>query len=96
VERVADDLRDVDVALGRDLAGDDDQPGVDQALAGDPPARVVAHHRVEDAVGDLVADLVRVALGDRLRGEQMLAVGKPTPCSPRNWYRTRRETGGLI
>ena len=40
------------------------------------PERVVAQHRVEHAVGDLVGDLVRVALGHRLGGEQVLVVGK--------------------
>jgi hypothetical protein len=34
--------RDVDVGLGRDLAGDDDETGRDQRLAGDPAAGVVA------------------------------------------------------
>jgi hypothetical protein len=36
--------------------------------------RVVAHHGVEHAVGDLVGDLVRMALGDRLGREQELVV----------------------
>ena len=34
-DAVADDRADVDVGLGRDLAGDDDEPGRDQRLAGD-------------------------------------------------------------
>ena len=33
----AHELRDVDVRLGGDLAGDDDEPGRDQRLAGDAP-----------------------------------------------------------
>ncbi len=75
-DRLADDLGDVEVDLGRDLAGDDRHAGVDQRLAGDPALRVLGHDRVEDAVGDLVADLVRMALGDRLGGEQVLALGE--------------------
>ena len=75
-DRLAGDLLDVDVGLGRDLAGDDDEAGVDQRLAGDAAVRVVGEHRVEDAVGDLVGDLVRVALGHRLGGEQVLVVAK--------------------
>ncbi len=35
-----------------------------------------AMHGVEDAVGDLVADLVRVALGDGLGSEEVLALGE--------------------
>ena len=75
-DRLARDLRDVDVGLRGDLTGHDHEAGVDQALAGDAPGGVVPHHRVEDAVGDLVADLVRVPLGDRLGGEQVLVFGK--------------------
>ena len=75
-DRLARDLRDVDVGLGGDLTGHDHEAGVDQALAGDATSGVVRHHRVEDPVGDLVADLVGVPLGHRLGGEQMLVFGK--------------------
>ena len=74
VDRPADDLGDVDVGRRRDLAGDDDQPRVDQRLAGDPAARILREDGVENAVGDLVADLVRVTLRHRLGGEQELAL----------------------
>ena len=37
-----------------------------------------AEQRVEDAVADLVSDLVRVALGDRLGGEQAACHGAPS------------------
>ena len=62
--------------VGRDLAGDDDEAGVDERLAGDAAVRVVAQDGVEDAVGDLVGDLVRVALGHGLGREEELVVGK--------------------
>ena len=62
-------LRDVDVGVGRDLAGDDDEAGRDQRLAGDASVGIVAEDGVEDGVGDLVGHLVRMALGDRLGGE---------------------------
>ena len=45
--------------VGRDLAGDDDEAGRDQRLAGDAPVRVVREDGVEDGVRDLVGDLVR-------------------------------------
>ena len=51
-------------------------PGVDQRLAGDAALGVARHHGVEDRVGDLVADLVGVTLGDRLGREQVLALGE--------------------
>jgi hypothetical protein len=64
-----DEARDVDVCLRRDLAGDDDEPGGDERLAGDPPVGVVGENGVEDGVRDLVGDLVRMPFGDRLGGE---------------------------
>ena len=67
---VAHDLRDLDVGLGGDLAGHVDQAGGDHGLDRDPAARVLGEHRVEDRVRDLVADLVRVSLGDGLGREQ--------------------------
>jgi hypothetical protein len=67
---VADDRGDVDVAGGRDLAGDVHLPRGDHRLDRDPAARVLRQHGVEDGVADLVGDLVRVALGDRLGGEE--------------------------
>jgi hypothetical protein len=48
--------------------------GLDQGLAGDAGARVLREDGVEHGVGDLVGDLVRVAFGDGLGGEQLLAM----------------------
>ena len=78
--RVADlrDLRphlggNVDVGLGRDLAGDHDEARRDQRLARHPAGRVVGEDSVENGVGNLVGNLVRMTLRDRLRGEQEFA-----------------------
>ena len=68
-DRLPGDVGDVDPDLRRDLAGDEDEPRVDQRLAGDAPVGIVGEHGVEDAVRDLVGDLVRVALRHRLGGE---------------------------
>ena len=93
-DRLADDLLDVDVGRGRDLAGDDDEAGVDEGLAGDATRGVVAHDGVEDAVRDLVRDLVGVTLGDGLGREEVLVVGaalmgskpgSPRSIPPRRW-----------
>ena len=62
--------RDVDVGLGRDLAGDDHEPGGDQRLARDATHRILGQDGVEDCVRDLVGHLVRMAFGDRFGGEQ--------------------------
>ena len=76
---LAHEARDVDVRVGRDLAGDDDEARGDQRLAGDAAHRVVLEDGVEDGVGDLVGDLVRMALGDGLgrEGERALWHGAP-------------------
>ena len=67
---VAGDAGDVDVRLGGDLATDEHHARGDEGLAGDPALRVVGQQRVEDAVADLVGDLVRVSLGDGLGREE--------------------------
>ena len=71
---LADEPRDVDVGLGRDLARDDDETGGDERLAGDAPLRVVREDGVEDRVRDLVGHLVGMALGHRLGGEEECAL----------------------
>jgi hypothetical protein len=58
--------RDVDVRLRRDLAGDDDETGRDQRLAGHPSVDVVPEDGIEHRVRDLVGDLVGVTLRHRL------------------------------
>src|SRR5207247_8879030 len=69
---LAHERRDVDVDLGRDLAGDDHESCRDQRLAGDAAGGVVGEDGVEDGVGDLVGDLVRMALCDGVGGETEL------------------------
>ena len=73
-DRLAGDVLDVDVDLGRDLAGNHDEAGVDQRLARDAPIWVVGQDCVQNAIGDLIGDFVRVPLRDRLGGEKELVV----------------------
>jgi hypothetical protein len=73
-DRLARDLRDVHVHVGGDLAGDDHQSCVHERLAGHAAPGILGHHGIENAVRDLVGHLVRMALGDRLGGEQELVV----------------------
>ena len=75
-DRVARDLRHVDVGLRRDLAGHHHEAGVDERLARHAAVRVVAQHGVEHAVRDLVGHLVGMALRHGLGGEEELVVGK--------------------
>jgi hypothetical protein len=66
---IADDLRDIDVAGAGDLAGHEDEPGRDHRLAGYAGVGIDGDHGVEDGVGDLVRDLIRMAHGDGLGRE---------------------------
>ncbi|KAL7119892.1 hypothetical protein ACP275_02G089700 [Erythranthe tilingii] len=67
---VADDLLVVDVGLCCDLAEDHHHVGLGAGLAGDLAVGVLLEAGVEDCIGDLVAELVRVALVHGLGGEQ--------------------------
>ena len=68
--RAAHDLLDVDVVRRRHLAEHEDEAGRRRHLDGASRGGVVGQHVIEDGIGDGVAQLVRVALGHRLRGEQ--------------------------
>jgi len=68
-DRGAGDVGVVDVGVGGDLAGDDDEAGGQQRLHRDPRGRVLGQRRVQDGIGDLVGDLVRMSFGHRLGGE---------------------------
>ena len=69
---LAHDFRNVDVALGRDLAHDVHDAGRDRALAGDAAVRILRQDRVEDRVGDLIADLVGMSLGHGFGCKKMM------------------------
>ena len=66
---VACDLRDVDIAARGDLAHDVNKAGGDGRLAGHAAVGVFFKDRVEHRIGDLVADLVGMPLGDGFGGE---------------------------
>src|SRR5581483_3663950 len=78
----AHEPRNVDVDVGRDLTGDDDEAGGDERLAGDAAVRVLREDGVENGVRDLVGDLVRVTLGDRLGREGEGALWHGRQASP--------------
>ena len=60
------------LALRRDLAGDHHEARLDQRLARDAAVGILGEHRVQDGVGDLVADLVGMAFVDRFRSEHVV------------------------
>ena len=71
---VAGDASDVDVRLRGDLAADQHHAGRHERLRRNAALGVLGEQRVEDAVADLVGNLVRVALSDGLGREQAAQV----------------------
>ena len=98
--------------LAAAFAGDDDlvgggerlaaEPRVDLAVVGDAELDVVFQKSIEDRVGDLIADLVRMTFGNRLAGERKLRVShrcnssRGAAASPRRvvpeWFLQRRRS----
>ena len=70
LDRLAHQRLEVDVGLGRDLAGNDHQAGAGQRLAGHAAVGVLRQAGIENRVGDLVGDLVGMTLGHGLTGKQ--------------------------
>ena len=97
---LTDDLRNLHIsALGGHLSGHVHQAGGHHGLNGDARSGVLLKDRVEDGVGDTIADLVRVSFGDRLGGEQTQGGTHPpivvtTGTDP--WWRyPRKRTAGF-
>ncbi len=67
---------DVHDALTTNLAGQHDQIGRRQRLAGHPRIGVLGQEQVHDGVGDPVRDLVGMTLGDAFRGEKEVGTGQ--------------------
>jgi hypothetical protein len=55
---LADELGVIDIGPRGDFAGQDDQVGRAESLAGDARERVIRQQGVEDAIGYLVGDFV--------------------------------------
>ena len=77
---LADDLLEIDIAVGGDLAHNVDQTGGSAGLAGHAGIGIVGQDLVQDGIGDLVADLVRMSLGDGLRSKQVSCHKFCPPC----------------
>ncbi len=73
VDALAHQVLGIDDGRRADLAGDDHDAGLDHRLAGNASVRVLLEDGIEDRVRYLVCHLVRMALGNRLRGDQLSA-----------------------
>ena len=60
------DFLEIDVGLGGDFAGKDDEIGCCKRFAGDARFRILREQSVENGIGNLVADFVRMAFGNGL------------------------------
>jgi len=70
LDRLANYFRDLHVAFGRDLPCHEGKPRGQKCLARNPAHRVLRQERVKDRIGDLIGYLVRMSLGNRLRGKE--------------------------
>ena len=68
----ASNLGDVDIGVGRDLAGHQAQPRGHERLARHARLGILREDGVEHRVGHLIGDLVGVSFGDALRGERVV------------------------
>ena len=71
-DHVLGDLAELDLAVAGDLARHDHEARLDERLAGDAAVGILGEKRVEDGVGDLVADLVGMAFVHRLGREHVI------------------------
>lgn len=74
LDGVTDDLLVVQASLGGDFAKDHDHTGLGGRLAGDLGGRVVLQAGIEDGIGNLIGNLVRVTLADRFGGKEESAL----------------------
>src|SRR5215213_6672533 len=66
-------LREVDLRVGCDLAGDHDQTRRNERLAGDASGAILRKDRVEDGVRNLVGYFIWMAFGYGFRSEEITA-----------------------
>ena len=93
LDRAPGDLLDVDVASRRDLPRDDAKTRRQERFARDASPSVDSENGVEDGIRNLVCDLVRVPLGDRLGREDVLVVLRHDPGGKRSGAGPFRTAG---
>ena len=63
----AGDFLEIDSGFGRDFAGEDDEIGRGERFASDAGFGILREQGVQNGIGDLVADFVRMAFGNGFR-----------------------------
>ena len=71
--RLAGDVGELDPGGGGDLPRQHDEPGCQQGLAGYASSWILRQDGIEDRVGNLIGNLVRMAFRDRFRSEEVTA-----------------------
>ena len=61
----------VNRSVGGDFAGQNDETGIAERLSGHTAHRILSQTRIENGVGNLVGDFIRMAFAHRLRGEKI-------------------------
>jgi len=69
-DSLADELVVVDVGSGGDLTEDHDHAGLGRSLTGDTAVGILLETGIKNSIRNTVAELVGMALRDRLRGEE--------------------------
>ena len=72
LDDLADDVGNLDVGFGGDLARDEGDPGGQNRLAGHAAMSVLHDNGVQNSVGDLIRDFIRMAFGHRFGGKQLV------------------------
>ena len=85
--RLADDLRNIDVAGGRDLTDDVCLSRRNEGLTRNTPLRILREDSVENAVRDLIGEFVGMTLGDRLGCKEHLLHLEPPLVHKNRWIR---------
>ena len=85
--RLADDLRNIDVAGGRDLTDDVRLSRRNEGLTRNTPLRILREDSVENAVRDLIGEFVGMTLGDRLGCKEHLLHLEPPLVRKNRWIR---------
>ena len=66
-DRITNDLLDINISLGCDLAHNKYKTCCSSSLASNTAHRILCHHSIKDRIGNRVADLVRMTLSYRFR-----------------------------
>src|SRR5690606_27386719 len=79
LDHAAHQVFQIDPGAGGDFATDDGNPGFHHGFAGHAGIFVLAEDGVQHGVGNLVSQLVRMAFGDRFRGENRVVAHSHSP-----------------